>query len=211
MGVSVSDVLARADTLLLDAARVRWPVAERLMWIADGAREVLVHRPEAGTVMETIALVPNEARQALPPGCLRLVEILRNVGGAPVTAVDRQAMDLHRPGWYEERPAAAIRHFCVDARDPRAFWVWPRPNDAVCVEAIVVAEPPASLGAGGVLQLDSIFTGAIVDYLAYRAFSKDAEDAFNAQRAIAHYQAFADAVGLTRTNEPVVLPMPGGA
>jgi hypothetical protein len=45
-----------------------------------------------------------------------------------------------------------------------------------------------------------------VDYIVYRCLSKDAEFAGNAQRAVMHYQAFANLVGIGNkkrlTNSP---------
>jgi hypothetical protein len=45
--------------------------------------------------------------------------------------------------------------------------------------------------------MDDIFANALLDYVLYRASTKDAEQAANAQRAVAHYQAFQNALGVS--------------
>jgi len=44
------------------------------------------------------------------------------------------------------------------------------------------------------INLDDTYANPLLDYMLYRAYSKDAEQAGNAQRAMAHYQAMADAI-----------------
>lgn len=211
--VAVDDILLRLDDQLLDAGRVRWPSAERRRYMVDALREISIHKPEAMTVTTSITLTANAVRQDVPSGYLRLTEIVRNAGGdqEPVTAVDRQEMDLYRPGWTKDRPAAAIRHFMVDERDQRVFWVWPTPNAAIDVVAILVAEAPQTIAEGAQIAVDSVYANAIGDYVMYCCFAKDSEDAFNAQRALTHYQAFAAALGLSRSADRALSPVPGSA
>jgi hypothetical protein len=42
-----------------------------------------------------------------------------------------------------------------------------------------------------------VFAGALMDYVLYRAYSKDGEVPNSAARAVAHYQAFEAALGMT--------------
>jgi hypothetical protein len=46
----------------------------------------------------------------------------------------------------------------------------------------------------------------MLDYMLYRAYSKDAEYAANAQRAVAHFQAFQNALGVKSQTEAVSQP-----
>ncbi|MCK7581011.1 MAG: hypothetical protein MZV65_38935 [Chromatiales bacterium] len=68
------------------------------------------------------------------------------------------------------------------------------------------------------IKLDDIYANAILDYVLYRAYSKDAEYAANAQRAALHYQAFTNALGVKTqvdtNNDPRLPPVrsqPAGA
>jgi len=60
-------------------------------------------------------------------------------------------------------------------------------------------ETPLVLGT--TINIDDIYANALVDYMLYRAYSKDAEYAGNAQRAVAHYTAFSNSLGVLIKNE----------
>jgi hypothetical protein len=210
--LAVIDILSRLDDLLVDSDRARWTVAERLRWIQDAEREISA-LPGANTETVELALQPGNVRQPLPAGVLRLVDVRRNLSSGrsePVTATTLASMDAWRPDWQRDTTRATIQHFIVDARDPRGFWVWPKPMDAVRVEAVVVRDPPLPVPEG-VLPLDSGLMSAIVDFVAHRAFSKDGPDTFDATRAMAYRQAFAADIGVAAQADAAAQPIPGAA
>ena len=45
------------------------------------------------------------------------------------------------------------------------------------------------------MQLDDVYEGALLDYVLYRAYAKDAENPANMNRSTSHYQAFVSALG----------------
>jgi DUF971 family protein len=51
------------------------------------------------------------------------------------------------------------------------------------------------------IDIQDIYTSPILDYVLYRAYSKDASFAGSAQRAAAHYSQFANALGAKLQNE----------
>lgn len=212
MTIAVADILTRLDDVLLDAERVRWPVAERLRWMQDAEREIAVAKPEGLTVTQILTVTPGNARQPLPMGVLRLVEIRRNVADdTPVLAANLQEMDIYRPGWmHEETSRQSIKHFIVDPRNQKDFYVWPKPKSTVQVEAIVLPQPELPT-ADGTLPLDSTLLPAVQAYVCYRAFEKDSEDTFNATRAQTYYQLFQSALGLSRQSDAETKPVAGSA
>jgi hypothetical protein len=48
-----------------------------------------------------------------------------------------------------------------------------------------------------VIRLDDSYGNVMQDYVLYRCYTKDAEYASNAQRAVAHYQSFQTALGVS--------------
>lgn len=211
MPISVAEVLTRTDELLNDRTRIRWPAISRCGWCVDALREMLINRPEAMTINSSFTLTANSVAQALPTGYLRLVDVIRNTNGAPVSVVTRNEMDMHRPEWMQDNATSAVRHYMIDQQNPRAFWVWPKPATAFSIDATMLAEPPTSVAVDGSLPVESTYLPAIVDYVAYRAYSEDAEDSFNADRALAHRDVFLAAIGASRSNEPVTTPKQGAA
>jgi hypothetical protein len=62
-----------------------------------------------------------------------------------------------------------------------------------------VTEPAAGTDytdVTGNIDLPDIYGNIVLDYILYRAYTKDSEYAGNAQRAQAHYQAFGNALGV---------------
>jgi hypothetical protein len=61
-----------------------------------------------------------------------------------------------------------------------------------------VVEPASGdyTAVSGDVDLLDIHANALLDYILYRAYSKDSEYAGNAQRAVNHYTAFMNALGV---------------
>ena len=62
----------------------------------------------------------------------------------------------------------------------------------------------------GNISLPDIYGNVLQDYILYRAYTKDSEYAGNAQRAQAHYAAFANALGIEIKATVAVAPNPVG-
>jgi hypothetical protein len=71
-----------------------------------------------------------------------------------------------------------------------------------------IAEAPALGSVTGELSVPDIYSNVVQDYILYRAYSKDSEYAGNAQRAQAHYGAFANALGIEIQATVQVAPNP---
>lgn len=213
--IRVAEVLDAAGRILKDAGYRHWTQPELLAWVRLALLEILLHKPEAGAVRRALTLVPGTTAQALPDGTLRLLNVIRNLSaagapGAPVRLIQRQQFDLERPSWHTDAARAEVRHVMADADTPRDYWVWPKPAAASKVEAIVTEEPPAALTADAEIDMEATFTAAAIDYVLFRCWSKDAEETFNAERAIAHYNAFAAALGLAKAQPSANSRAPGG-
>ena len=94
----VVDILDRASIILQDNTNVRFPNDE-LKFFNGAQKEVVLHRPDAKMVNESFSCA-NGSKQN-PAAALRLIEIVRNVGGRAVTQVDRKILDETLPNWHE--------------------------------------------------------------------------------------------------------------
>lgn len=192
--ISVSSVLARCAVLLQDLANTRWPQAELLDWLNDGQREIALYKPNAFVKNLSRPLVSG-TKQSLPPDGVSLIDVPRNMGtngttpGAAIRATSRQSLDTNTPNWHAATPTAAIKHFVYSVLDPKNFYVYP-PSDGTGQVEIVYAAVPPSVALGDTIAVDDIFVMALVNYILYRAYSKDAEFAPNVAAAQAYYQAF---------------------
>ena len=206
--IQVNSLVSRAATLIQDATNVRWPTNELIDWLNDGQREIVLIKPQASVKNESVSLTTGSTKQSIPASGVQLIDVTRNMGSAgntpgdSIRVVSREVLDAQRPSWHSDVNAdGKIKHYMFDPRDPKTFYVYPKaPATAHYVEVIYSASP-TDASAGGVIQIDDIYANALLDYILYRAYSKDAEYAGNAQLAVAHYQAFSNSLGAKTQNE----------
>jgi hypothetical protein len=200
MALTAKNILDRASMIIQDLTNVRWPETEILNWLNDARRELAVVRPDIYSDMATKALTTG-AKQSLPADGLRLMDIPRNTSGAAITVTQRGFLDQQNPGWHQMTGSATIKHFMVDERNPSTFWVYPPATSAASVELIYQKAPTDYTTSSTLTAYEELYGGAMVDYVCYRAFSKDSEYAGNANRALAHYTQFANALGIGRQQD----------
>jgi len=204
--ITVNSLVTKASTLIQDATNIRWPAAELVDWLNDGQREIVMFKPEASIANAAMALTASETKQTIPATGIMFLDAVRNLGadgltpGRSVRVVSRDVLDSQVPTWHSDANALGyIQHYMFDPRDPRHFYVYPKAPATVWNIEIVYSVAPATAVVGGVISIDDIYANAILDYMLYRAYSKDASYAANAQLAAAHYQQFVS--GLTGKNQ----------
>lgn len=191
--VTVNDTLARASVLLQDNTNIRWPLAELLNWLNDGQKEVVLRKPNASTKNVALPMVFG-TKQSLPADGVQLLDVVRNTTGNAIRIVKREILDAQNPGWHASTPNAQVLHFCYSELDLKNFYVYPPNNGAGSVEC-VYSSSPANVGLTDVIAVDDIYLSALLDYILYRAYSKDAEYSSDPTRANSHYQAFVTSLG----------------
>jgi hypothetical protein len=124
-------------------------------------------------------------------------------------------LDDQRRNWYAETGTVDIQHFMFDARLPKEFLVYPPATVNARLEIVYSSVPLAHTlteaqlinpATAEVIRIDDSYANAMLDYMLYRAYSKDAEYAANANRAVAHFQAFQNALGVKSQTEAVSQP-----
>lgn len=217
MPISAQSIIRRAVETLQDPTSVRWPISELVRYLNDGQREVVLYRPDS-MVTSTSRSLTTGTRQTLPNGS-KLIEVVRNTGGTKraIRMVNREILDAQTPGWHNLTGATDILHYMYDPRDPTVFYVYPPAATGASVELVYAAYPadivePADgalyTAVSGNIALPDIYGNVIQDYILYRAYTKDSEYAGNAQRAQAHYAAFANALGIEIKATVAVAPNP---
>lgn len=198
MALTAANVLTRAQDILQDLTNVRWPAAELLRWLNDGRRELCIFRPDVYAIVGVVELELG-TKQAIPVSASRFLDAYRNMAadgttpGAAVRPIQREILDAQFPSWHTET-GAATKHFMFDERVPRVFYVYPPALAAAKLE-IAYAQSPADItNTGDSLTQEDLYAGALVDYICYRAYAKDATHASNMQRAAAAYLQFKGAI-----------------
>lgn len=210
----VIDILDRAAIILQDNTNVRFPNSELLKFFNDAQKEVVLHRPDAEMVNTTFACATG-SKQTLPTQALRLIEVVRNVGGRAVTQVERRILDETLPNWHETTAGTnKIEHYVYDPADPKNFYVYPKGASGTHSLEVVYSSAPAEISISNfdtdttVISLDDVYSNCILDYVLYRSYQKDSEFAGNAQRAMMHYQSFANALGVKTQADSATTPVP---
>lgn len=204
-------LITKAGVLLLDPTHVRWPDHELLDYINDGQREVVIYRPDASSKVVLIPLSDTNTRQEIPAAALRLLDITRNMGisgtapGGPVMLIGRDILDTQIPDWHSADPQDEIQHYTYDPKTPDIFYVYPRPGHSLKVEAIVSVPPTDISSTAGALTISDIYANALLDYMLYRAFSKDSEYADPA-KAVGYYKTFMQSLGVKSNVDIAMTP-----
>ncbi|MHB0820124.1 phage adaptor protein [Stutzerimonas stutzeri] len=202
---TVGMVLQRVKTTLQERGTgVRWTDQELLGWLNEAYSAVILIQPAANALNVEMDCAAG-SKQRIPVDGERLLSVVRNTaaasGGMAVTPTTRASLDLARRGWHGEAPALAIEQFVFEASDPQHFYVYPPATAGARLEIIYAAVPEphdadqASSDASGKIRLGDEYAPALVDYVLFRAYSKDAEGQANLARAQMHYTAFATGLG----------------
>ena len=220
MTIQAQSIIRRAVETLQDTTSVRWPVNELVRYLNDAQREVVLYRPDSMVTNATVTCSAG-SRQKLPDNGSKLIEVIRNAAAGStkksVRMINREILDAQTPGWHNIAGTVDILHFMYDPRDPRVFYVYPPATASAQLDIVYAAYPTdiaePSDGAlytavSGNISLPDIYGNAVLDYILYRAYTKDSEYAGNAQRAQAHYAAFNNALGNEIKATVAVAPNP---
>ena len=219
MAVAVADIITRAQTILQDVTGTRWPTPELLNWLNDSYKEIVQVRPDLYPVTDPSFACVAGTRQSAPTGALRMIDVVRNGGGAKraVRLIDRRILDDQLPSWHSQAGTTEIQHWMFDPRSPREFLVYPPASSGATLEIVYSAVPAAHASATGNIAIVDSYANVMLDYMLYRAYTKDAEYTANAARAQAHYSAMQAALssgaasdGASRPGaQPGLQPTPG--
>lgn len=190
-------VIEKAQIILQDTTGVRWPSdTELLGWLNDGQREVMVFKPNANVKNVAVKLTTG-TKQQLPADGVQLIDVVRNMGldgntpGRAIRIVMREVLDAQVPNWHSATPAAESKHYTYTLLDPKTFYVYPpQPSSGQGYAELVYGATPVDATINGAITLDDIYQNVLVDYILYRAYSKDTEYAADQNRADKHQAAY---------------------
>lgn len=194
--ILASAVIDRTQIILQDTTGIRWPEDEQLGWLNDGQREVVLYKPNAFVKNTAVKLIAG-TKQSLPADGVQLIDVPRNMGtngttpGRAIRITQREILDSQTPDWHFSAASAEARHYTYSPLDPKNFYVWPpQPAANQGYVEMVYGAAPTDATLGSVITLDDIYATILVDYMLYRAYSKDTEFAADVNRAAAHQQAY---------------------
>ena len=207
MALSGANLISRIQDTLQDTTGVRWTSAELLRYINDAQREVVNFKPEANAKHVNNSLATG-TEQAVPG--LTLIKVVRNMssnqdgatGGRTIRLVDADVLNSIEPDWHnptvtgDAAHGSVIKHYIFDPDDPKKFYVYPGVKSGLnAYIEIVYSDVPTDLSStSSTIGIDDIYGNALIDYVLYRCYVKDAEFAGNSTRAGQHYQLFLNSI-----------------
>lgn len=212
------EIFAEAAVILNDEEYVRWPLPELCTWLNEGVKAIILAKPSAYSHSRIIPLQTGTLQNvpvAGNPTPLLMVRAVRNLlstaspreGGRIITPTNHETLDAQLPFWHDRRHVQwrkEVRHVIYDEDNPLEFYVYPGNDGTGLIEAILSELPPPLVASGspdvlasyqGDIGLPEPYSVPLLDYVLFRSFSKDDLEG-SAGRALAHYQAFAAAIGL---------------
>lgn len=163
----------------------RWSDAELIDYINAATRQIVQLVPSANTIEEVVTISNDIARQALPSGGLAFVKVARNYaddGTTPqgvVRRVEKDVLDTYDPDWEYDTTIKAdganfFEHYCHDPKEPSVYYLYPPQAAANKKVALVYGDTPDAVTiVSDTFPLDDEYRNAAVQYIIYRALTKE--------------------------------------
>jgi hypothetical protein len=178
--VTAGAIITKAATQLIDIPGVRWTRAELLGWLNDGLRQIVLMQPNATNTPAVVQLVAG-TRQVLPTGGWLLLNIYRNMGttgstpGRAVRIISRELLDAFNPDWHSATASATTKNYIYDLQDQTAYYVYPPSTGTNYLEINYSMQPADLTSESQVIPMFDVYQGPLLDYMLFRACTKDAE------------------------------------
>jgi hypothetical protein len=199
--ITVSSVILKVQTIIQDATGIRWPTDELLGWLNDGQREIVLFKPNAFVKNTSVVLIPG-TKQNLPTDGIQLIDVVRNMGtdgttpGRSIRIAMREVLDSQSPEWHSSTPAASVKHYMYSLFNPKNYYVYPpQPTAGMGYVELIYGASPTDATMITTITVDDIYQSVLLDYILYRAYSKDTEFAADPNRATAHQNAYLSSLG----------------
>lgn len=195
-----AEVIADARRVLNDTDPVapRDSDTELLRFVNLGIKEIANHKPELFSTVGDMVCEAGKCEQAITfEDAMQILDVLCIHGGQAITPFDRRSMDLFRPAWRQDAEGPAEQWSPIDG-DPLRFFIYPKAPAGQTLDVLFARNPDDYALTDVIADLPEVTKPALVDYVIYRAQSKDDPHVIS-QRANSHYTAFLNKIGV-KTN-----------
>lgn len=178
--VTAGAIIDKAVIQLIDISGVRWTRAELLKWLNDGLRQIVLMQPNAMNTPGAVQLVAG-TRQLLPTGGWMLLGVYRNMGttgttpGRAVRIISRELLDAFNPDWHTTTASAVTKNYIYDLQDQTAYYVYPPSTGTNYLEINYSLQPTDLTSESQAIPMFDVYQGPLLDYIMFRACTKDAE------------------------------------
>lgn len=211
-----------------DTNNLRWTDAEMLRYVNAGQRQIVQFVPEAN-IIEALTTISadSDSRQTLPADGVKFIKVAASHDntntqrGPAITQVDIDALDSLMPDWQYGRTewprvpnitdvhsGVYFEHYMHDPREPKVYFLYPIPPTSGTIKIyLVYSQLPADLSAlSNTFALGDEYQNAMVEYIQYRALSKDGRYGGGVELRRELWNNFRQALGLKIEQEARVGP-----
>lgn len=189
-------IITKARDILndTDAAGYRQSDDELLRYVNAGMLELSVQRPDLFQTVGHIECEADAVEQAVTfADAQKLLDVIGIHGGRALTPFDLKSMQAFNPGWKTDA-AGPARQWSGHPGDQLRFYIHPKAPAAQLIDVLFVKNPTVLALTDTITEAPEGLEPALVDYVVYRAESKDDEHVLT-QRAAASYSAFLTKIG----------------
>ena len=209
--VTAGAIIDKAVIQLIDISGVRWTRAELLKWLNDGLRQIVLMQPNAMNTPGAVQLVAG-TRQLLPTGGWMLLGVYRNMGttgttpGRAVRIISRELLDAFNPDWHTTTASAVTKNYIYDLQDQTAYYVYPPSTGTNYLEINYSLQPTDLTSETQAIPMFDVYQGPLLDYIMFRACTKDAEYAANVALGQLYLTTFTSSTNVKAQSETVGSP-----
>ncbi|SMB81404.1 hypothetical protein SAMN05660772_01837 [Pasteurella testudinis DSM 23072] len=194
--IKVTELINRAKITAQDVDFVQWPESEWLTWYNECLLALASARSDAGAETRTVTLVAG-SRQTIPSDSNKLIEVVRNDStGRAIRLLDRKVLDEQNPLWHKET-GPEPKYYTYDPNIPTTYYVFPGVTTTTHKIDVVIAKSPTPADSvESEVPVEDWFAPAIVDYILYRAYLKNAEYTNDLTRSEYFRRSFYERLGV---------------
>lgn len=178
--ITAQSIINKASVQLLDTGNARWTRTELLGWVNDAQRALVLAIPETSAATTQVNTVAG-ARQTIPSTAWLLLRVARNMGTGGATPgrflekISEERLTRANPTWTSDTATLEAKAYAYTPLDKTVFWVYPPSSSDQKLEIIYSMIPVDMVVETDVITVQDVYEPVLLDYVLYRACSKDAE------------------------------------
>lgn len=186
----VKEIIDRVARDVVDLRHVRWTRAELLDFMNDAMSAILIRRPDLSRTTKSLKITTNTV--TLPDDAYQILAV-NHINNIAAQYVDINKLNQLYPDWrtQTDEPHSWTRN----EMDETTLFVFPGPAAEATIEIVYSRNLNVTDEADAVFPLPDLYEGVVVDFMMYRAYNKDGQNASESNKAALHFQSFATALG----------------
>lgn len=184
MSMKTKKIIDRVSRELVDPRNVRWFRSELIQYLSEAVGVIAARQP--GLFAKSKDISVTQCPISIPDDGFSLLGV-NSIDGISAQYVLIEKLDQMYPRWRLDKGEPNC--WTKSDYDPKHFWIYPQPSSSVTV-SILYAQDVKITDESGDITIPNIYEGALVDFVMYRAYSRDGENTSEANKAQQHFQSF---------------------